>query len=202
MRKGIVAFISLALVVTVMGISVMRKDDDRVTYNKSQAFDATYLIPSDLDELEGSSEVIVKGSFTGSRKIDEDESLIGPSTVSEFKVNKIYKGNVDTDLISVLEPYEIVKKDFINIEGYIPMDKDAEYLLFLRGHDTDYGKQYSIISISFGKYNLSNNKTIQVHQKSIDYLDEVLESDFVTDSKAECDRYNNIKKEIVNKYNS
>lgn len=201
MKKSIIAFISLALVITIMGVTLSRKGE-KVTYNKSQAFDATYVIPSDLEALENSSEVIVKGSFTGSRETDKDDSLIGPSTVSQFKVDEIYKGNVDKDTISVLEPYEIVKNDFINIEGYIPMEDGKDYLLFLRENNTEYGKQYSIISISFGKYNLSNTKTVQTYQKSIEYLDEVLESDFVTNSQVECDKYNNIKEEIISKYNN
>ncbi len=68
--------------------------------------------------------------FTGNRKIDRDPNIIGSSTISEFKVGKVYKGEVYENIISVLEPFEIVNNDFKNIEGYIPMEESSEYILF------------------------------------------------------------------------
>ena len=50
--------------------------------------------------------------FTGNRKIDRDPNIIGSSTISEFKVGKVYKGEVYENIISVLEPFEIVNNDF------------------------------------------------------------------------------------------
>ena len=44
---------------------------------------------------------------------------MGPSTISEFKVDKVYKGSIENDIISVLEPFEI--KDNILLTNIINM---------------------------------------------------------------------------------
>ena len=118
---------------------------------------------------------------------------MGPSTISEFKVDKVYKGSIENDIISVLEPFEIKDNNFTNIEGYIPMEENKEYILFLRENDISEGKQYTIKFISFGKYNTSKESNIK-------YLEEVKDSEFISESQEICDTYINIKGEVLDKY--
>lgn len=183
-----------------LGAFVVSKIDNKVSYNKDQAFSASYAIPQDLDQLKEKSPIIVQGKFTGKREADKDKNMIGPSTISQFKVDEVYKGNIDKETLSIIEPFEIEKKDFSNIEGYIPMIENQDYVLFLRENDTEFGKQYTIISISFGKYNLSNENEVKEQTKEIKYFDEVKKQDFIPQSPEECKIYNNIKEDIVDNY--
>jgi hypothetical protein len=178
---------------------ISNNDKEKISYNKKISFNASYMIPTNLQEVEERSTIIVKGKFTGERKTDQDEDVIGPSSISQFKINKTYKGKSTENIISVIEPFEIEKNDFTNIEGYVPMQENKEYILFLREIDIDGSKEYAIISISFGKYNLSG-KEVSPIETQINYLDEVLENDFVSKSSEECNIYNGIKKDVLNKY--
>lgn len=193
--------ITMVTIVTIgLGAFVVSNKDSKVSYNKDQAFSASYAIPQDLDQLQEKSPIIVQGRFTGKREADKDKNIIGPSTISQFKIDEVYKGDIGKETVSVIEPFEIEKKDFSNIEGYIPMIENQDYVLFLRENDTEFGKQYTIISISFGKYNLSNEKQVKQQTKEIKYFDEVKKQDFIPQSPEECKIYNNIKEDIVDSY--
>lgn len=91
------------------------------------------MILENLEELDKSISIILKGNFTGNRKIDRDTNIVGLSTISEFKVDK---GGIENSIIFVLEPFDIKDNNFINIEVYIPMDANKEYILFLRENNT------------------------------------------------------------------
>ena len=68
---------------------LIKSKNTKVTYNKNEIISASYVIPEDLEELDENAPIILKGSFTGNRKIDEDTNIVGPSTISEFKVDKV-----------------------------------------------------------------------------------------------------------------
>jgi len=198
MKKLIVIMIFLFILGT--SNTIIKSKNTKVTYNKKEIISASYVIPENLKELDENSPIILKGSFTGNRKIDKDTNIVGPSTISEFKVDKVYKGSIENNIISVLEPFEIIDNNFTNIEGYIPMKENNEYILFLRENDTSEGKQYTIKSISFGKYNASKEDNIVNQKTKIKYLDEVKDSEFISESQEICDKYINIKDEVLEKY--
>ena len=179
---------------------LIKSKNTKVTYNKNEIISASYVIPENLEELDENAPIILKGSFTGNRKIDEDTNIVGPSTISEFKVDKVYKGSIENDIISVLEPFEIKDNNFTNIEGYIPMEENKEYILFLRENDISEGKQYTIKFISFGKYNTSKEDNIVNQKSNIKNLEEVKDSEFISESQEICDTYINIKGEVLDKY--
>ena len=56
--------------------------------------------------------------FTGNRKIDRDPNIIGSSTISEFKVGKVYKGEAYENIISVLKPLNIIDSKHDKIKLY------------------------------------------------------------------------------------
>lgn len=181
-----------------LGLSL--RQENKIFYNKDIEFSASYITPDDLEQIEQRSTLIVKGSFTGEREIDKDEDVLGPSSISQFKVNEVYKGTIDNDKISVIEPCEFENGNFINVEGYIPMQEKEEYTIFLRENETEYGKQYTIISLNFGKYNLSNEDDLEPISNDIRYFDDVSELDFVSESSEECEIYNEIKEQVLNEY--
>lgn len=179
---------------------IIKSKNTKVTYNKKEIISASYVIPKNLKELDENTPIILKGTFTGNRKIDKDINVIGPSTISEFKVDKIYKGSIENSIISVLEPFEIVNNNFTNIEGYIPMKENNEYILFLRENDTLVGKQYTIKFISFGKYSTEKEDNIVTQKSNIRYLEDVKDSEFIHESEQLCDIYIDIKGKVLDKY--
>lgn len=80
------------------------------------------------------------------------------------------------------------------------MEENKEYILFLRENDISEGKQYTIKFISFGKYNTSKEDNIVNQKSNIKYLEEVKDSEFISESQEICDTYINIKGEVLDKY--
>ena len=192
------SYLIISLSILICGTTYLSSESkDKITY---QSMDATYRQPSDIKELEESSDYIIKAIYTGESEIDTDEEVIAPSTISKVKVDKVYKGNLDESEISVLEPYTLEDNEFNNLSGYMPMTKDCEYVLFLRKNELPQGDQYTIISINYGKYNLSSDSSVKLHTNEIKHLDEVKDADFVSDSQLEAKLYEDIKEDIIKKY--
>ena len=78
--------------------------------------------------------------------------------------------------------------------------KLTEYILFLKENKTKYGIQYTIKSISFGRYNISINNKIKPHKSKINYLEEAISNEFISESQEICDNYNKIKSSVLDKY--
>ena len=87
--------IIIILCITFLGVSISltyKQSEKRITYNQRQVITASYIIPNNINELEQLSPIIVKGKLTSAREKDKDPNIVGPSTISKFKVEKIYKG--------------------------------------------------------------------------------------------------------------
>ena len=131
-----------------------------------------------LNDVEKETEVIVLG-----KKIKQNPSTIqkkngyvnGVYTISNFKIEKVFKGNFKAgDIIVVFESAGIDKKTgkIYHIEGYELMEKDEKYLLFLRHSETD--PWYMISGLKFGKISLSGKKgDLRLEmEKANEYLEE------------------------------
>ena len=131
-----------------------------------------------LDDVEKETEVIVLG-----KKIKQNPSTIqknngyvnGVYTISNFKIEKVFKGNFKAgDIIVVFESAGIDEKTgkIYHIEGYELMEKDEKYLLFLRHSETD--PWYMISGLKFGKISLSGKKgDLRLEmEKANEYLEE------------------------------
>lgn len=177
--------------------SATPQDESLITYNKGVQYIATYAIPSDLTELETSSEVIVKGKYCGDRVTDNDSTLVGPASISQFEVIEVQKGEVESSQISIIEPFKIEGDNFINVDGYVPMKEECEYILFLRKVASS-DNEYTLVSANFGKYNLSNDTALLPEVNVINNLGQVSNLDMVTQSAEKCEIYNKIKSEITN----
>ncbi|WP_314720220.1 hypothetical protein [Parvimonas micra] len=131
-----------------------------------------------LNDVEKETEVIVLG-----KKIKQNPSTIqknngyvnGVYTISNFKIEKVFKGNFKAgDIIVVFESAGIDEKTgkIYHIEGYELMEKDEKYLLFLRHSETD--PWYMISGLKFGKISLSCKKgDLRLEmEKANEYLEE------------------------------
>ena len=133
-----------------------------------------------LNDVEKETEVIVLG-----KKIKQNPSTIkkdkvyrgvyGAYTISNFKIEKIFKGNFKPgDVIDVYESAGIDEETgkIYHIAGYELMEKDEKYLLFLRHSETD--PWYMISGLKFGKISLSGKKgDLRLEmEKANEYLEE------------------------------
>ena len=131
-----------------------------------------------LNDVEKETEVIVLG-----KKIKQNPSTIqknngyvnGVYTISNFKIEKVFKGNFKAgDIIVVFESAGIDEKTgkIYHIEGYELMEKDEKYLLFLRHSETN--PWYMISGLKFGKISLSGKKgDLRLEmEKANEYLEE------------------------------
>ena len=131
-----------------------------------------------LNDVEKETEVIVLG-----KKIKQNPSTIqknngyvnGVYTISNFKIEKVFKGNFKPgDVIDVYESAGIDEETgkIYHIAGYELMEKDEEYLLFLRYSETD--PWYMISGLKFGKISLSGKKgDLRLEmEKANEYLEE------------------------------
>ena len=115
-----------------------------------------------LDDVEKETEVIVLG-----KKIKQN-----PSTIE-----KVFKGNFKPgDVIDVFESAGIDEETgkIYHIAGYELMEKDEEYLLFLRYSETD--PWYMISGLKFGKISLSGKKSeFRIELEKADHYPESFE---------------------------
>ena len=133
-----------------------------------------------LNDVEKETEVIVLG-----KKIKQNPSTIqknngyvnGVYTISNFKIEKVFKGNFKAgDIIVVFESAGIDEKTgkIYHIEGYELMEKDEKYLLFLRHSETD--PWYMISGLKFGKISLSGKKSeFRIELEKADHYPEAFE---------------------------
>ena len=133
-----------------------------------------------LNDVEKETEVIVLG-----KKIKQNPSTIqknngyvnGVYTISNFKIEKVFKGNFKPgDVVDVFESAGIDEETgkIYHIAGYELMEKDEEYLLFLRHSETD--PWYMISGLKFGKISLSGKKSeFRIELEKADHYPEAFE---------------------------
>lgn len=122
-------------------------------------------IPKTVQDMIANSDLIVIGRPLQSfNETTPDIDRLNTGAIASahsptlFKVNRVLKGNVDGDTITIGENFAIVSdtpssRPYVwAIEDYQPLVKDKKYLLFLgRGMRTP---KYYISGVYFGKMNL------------------------------------------------
>ncbi|MBC1442894.1 hypothetical protein [Listeria seeligeri] len=162
---------------------------------KEGVINADYQIPQNLAELESNSEDIVKVKL-----LQNKENGKNNSTISEVEIIEKYKGNFESgEKIDISEPWLLNTGEYQAVENYIALEKDQEYLLFLSGgHDGD--RVSSITSLGYGKF----NKTLKEQKASMNDFDtvgEVQKYDFISNSDEEVLKYQDIKKQVLERFN-
>ncbi|MCD2246652.1 hypothetical protein LAX74_003720 [Listeria marthii] len=136
------------------------------------------------EELEKASNVIVIGQLERSGKSqvehDNDGSVIGAYTISDFKISQVLKNETQEKLTKgrIIPIYENEGHDTKNnktyhIAGYTKMEKDETYmLLFQKDADVSY---YTPTAAIFGKINLDSNKRNELYPKNSEIEREINE---------------------------
>lgn len=162
---------------------------------------ADYRVYADTNELERSSPIIVRGEFTGKRSIkewkdSETNEVVQKASESEMKINKIYKGNIiGGATIKIYEPGRFENSQFYSMEGYNLVQKNKEYVLFLRPSMEE--GTYIIVGMYQGKYDMSNKKEAK-EKRTIQKYKEIEQDEYFG---GETKRFNKLKNEVIQKYN-
>jgi hypothetical protein len=138
-----------------------------------------------LSELIESADAIVKVKVNA----DSERNFFADNTISEVSVMDVYKGNIEDESISVIEPvYYWAEGDVIlATEGYYWMREGQEYILFLQeledAHLGNHKMIYLPTSTKFSKYNIkeaddletSSNRYVlysRMREQVLDYVGE------------------------------
>ncbi|MCC3865139.1 hypothetical protein K0040_12735 [Terrisporobacter petrolearius] len=161
---------------------------------------------SKLEQLEKISPVVVKVKVDSSspREIYEE------ATLTKVTVKEVLKGNLDKGSIYVFEPLYILTDPPITInslDGYNVMDKDLEYILFLRDmRDSNYTEDNTIYmptTTLLSKYSINDTilklNSVKLINNEVKYYN-VKDLDIISGDSNDIKKYNNMKLSILEKY--
>lgn len=165
------------------------------------------------NELENTSEVVVRGKFTGQRKV-----LYG-CVLSEVNILNTYKGDAKSNYIYIYEPVKYalfesgsnVKGTAVSSSGYGLMKENKEYIFFLKGESVAPGfnelkksnSSYTYVNNEFGKfpikYDKNDYKVIKAITDKTTY-NQVIDYEQVFSNEEIFDFYNKVRGIILDKY--
>lgn len=218
----------LILISTTIGYAIMTKYSFTGDYNLSkirEQYDLENFMYSNneesiyfnnsinsLDELEKNSDLIVKVQSL------DDSILFYNSIETPVKIIDIYSSNDNLkkgDVIYIQEPVSISylenMENITSIRGYVLMNTDQEYILFLKHLDKVDGYKYKNneeityipVSTRFGKY-CKEEKPKFIDQSQIDsgeiYYRDFKNSSAVFIDNEELIKYNSVSLQVYDKY--
>lgn len=170
---------------------------DEMDIQKDYAVNADYPIPSNLSQLEDEVSHIVYVKMAENIEIGGWNKDDYTTTLTQVQVLDVFKGEAVVDqILYISESYFLTEGKLETIEGYVPMEKDEDYLLFLADAHSDPDLKL-VYSMGFGKYHFDKLATDRALQ-SFDTLGQI--KDFGLTHEGLADLYNSIHKEIVDKY--
>lgn len=162
---------------------------------------ADYNIPESIGDIEEISEDILETRVIRNISIGEYDGNNGdiPSTITELEVLQNYKGSFKKgDRIRVAEPYYLKDRALEFIENYVPLQRNENYTVFLRGgHESDGIS--SIISMGFGKYQEELTEK-QAEVTDFETLGELGKFDFISPEIEQVGDYKSLKEEVFQEY--
>jgi hypothetical protein len=129
---------------------------------------------SSLEEMESDTPLIVIGKKINGESIierDEEGTPLYYFTLSDFEVKSVIKNETGQVIdknqhIKILETtaYEEKHKQVLSVSGYIPMEDNKQYLLYLNPNDSEDGPavgSFNIQSVVFGKFAFEKDKQVK-----------------------------------------
>lgn len=172
MKKGVIALSSILIVGVITLFSINLEKEENVLADapkkknvvvfegKTDGFDS-------LEDLEGGSDIIIKGIKTGEvetvvTKSEIDDEVNGGFTVSDFKISEVFKTDSNSKIevennVSILENafYDQETEATYTVNGYEKMIEGEEYLLFL---SSEVEGVFAPEGVTYGKVPLNTNK--------------------------------------------
>ena len=155
MFRKIILYSFIGIILIVAGIFIYKQINIRIIDTNASLEMLT------LSEMEERSDIIIKGSFIRNKDqvlqytAEDTDMPMYWETITELEVTDIFKtdGSIKSGgTIVVVEPYAIwrtLKGAFmLTTEGYLPISKNKEYILFL----VDWNGRYQIVGHTQGKH--------------------------------------------------
>lgn len=156
---------------------------------------ASYSVPTNLNQIEKSSDLIIKGQVLGIQSFGEYiEGGDITSTLTEIEVLEVFNGEDSEDTILVAEPYRVTDEGVEPVGHYVPLEPAEEYYFFLEDSGEDI---WMINYMGFGKYHEEKEVLNQSIQSFSSYED-IKPYDFLSESEA--NKYSAIKEEVLERY--
>jgi len=184
-KKIFVIGLALAMLfVSYMYISDINKPITQATISGSHVY------YKDADDLEAKADLIIIGApvkefseSTPTITYNEFGRYANFYTITDVHVSKVLKGKYQDDTIPVLQNAAIDKTKNIMLidEGYSVMEKNKEYLLFLKKSPLE---GYYILGVNQGKHSVDNSDTKEI------------------DIAKKDNHYKNLKQEVLTKYSN
>lgn len=119
-------------------------------------------MPADYEALADSADLIVRARLVEGEK----RSIYQECILSEIEVLDVYQGKIgENRQLSIFEPVNCtgIEGEMLCSEGYIPMRKDTEYILFLKGLRSALFAEDDLVyipsTLSYSKYEIGKIKT-------------------------------------------
>lgn len=208
-KKLALVWLSIAILGTTVacGTNSSSSTDINSTNNETKtiieiasAGEADMTLFESFSEVENIAPIIVEAQRMGEPAQNstkgEDGTVLETWTVTEVKINRVYKGDVKaSETLKVAEPgYYDDNGTYITYEGYKVMGNDDRYLLALRLGAAD---EYIIIGMYQGKFDLDNKSEAEIIMPGQISKKEFEDADYVGEDPA---RFNKLKKEVLTKY--
>ncbi|SKA92217.1 hypothetical protein SAMN05428976_11912 [Clostridium sp. USBA 49] len=162
-----------------------------------------------IEDLEKVSPIIVRAQVDS----QTSRNRYYLTTLTTVKVVKVYKGDINSDLISIFEPIDIVNitdaNDIVDsLDGYNWMKEDKEYILFLRplkdSHYTDGDTVYLPTSTILSKYQIDESQVSKLNKEKIlnanlKYTSVGEQEVFLYEDK-NIDKFKDFKEDVLHKY--
>lgn len=171
------------------------KDQDK--YNKK------YCNVENLSDLEKNSQLILKVCVIG------DGDPVAYSLRRKCKIINVIKGDIKDEIIYIYEPSYIWATKYCCEQGYLAMENDKEYIVFLKGIENsehaskkELSDGYTFTNPPFSKYSLGTKATLvqnDYKDKKIHY-NEVSSLPVFFNEQKYVDLYNEILSEIEKSY--
>lgn len=160
---------------------------------KIASYQAEMRIYENLDEIEASADLIVRATFTGERTTEEYKddagNIYNNESISTLEIKEVFKGDYSEKTVKIYEPGYLEGETYSTIEGYNWVDRDGDYILFLRKSKNGL---YTPAGMYQGKYDLAKPSKVNNEINKTD-----INSEYLGDN---VDHFNKLKQEVLAKY--
>lgn len=161
--------------------------------------EAKLIYYKDFNLLDSDTEIVAIGHVVndnGLYDVKTDEGVVVDQlSQTSVKIDEVLKGEIPTDNpVTVMESAVIKDDVFVTLEGYVKMNDEDQYLLFLRktGDNT-----YAINGTFQGKFNIEQTSPEVPFQGSTINEDQLDKVEYIGD---QLEHFNTLKEEALSKY--
>lgn len=188
-------------------LSQIKESDAAVQYlwNPEDDYNIAYLTPDNADKLEEKAELVLRVI-----PIDDGKDA-AYSLIRKCNVVSSLKGNIDTNTIYIYEPSHLRGNYYWCSQGYMAMEKDKEYIVFLKKIvNSEYADSeeicngYVFACPYVSKYTPGQEASLVKFEEETGeqvFYDQVCSQPMLFDDERSVKVYNDLLKDVERKYN-